>query len=514
MTSPARDHRFFPPWFVPAVLVISLALRVALALQGGQYFFGDEGRYDRGVQLYQAIAAGDLAGIRDIAGRPEHTLFPWVGAAVTVAQHALAHLTPFGDWTHPENISFTKNLAAAVLALFSALNVWLVHRLARILSAEPDEAAWALLLMAASNTAFYFARHLLPYEVAISALLGALCLGLRRPTLGAAIAGGLLTGVTYHLYNGYWFAVPVAALGFWAFQRREPQRGRLAFGFGGALLLALALPVAVGRWAGGPQYFTTMGEFSRSATQGLFAEGWSLPWAYFWHSEGSLGVAVVLAIGVALVTFGKRPPRRIAGVAAALLGAYGLLVLASVGLERFVVYARTVKPLVPAFCLLGGWSLAQLLGPWPRLRPVAAGAIGLAAAVQFWPHFTRVFPREIELEVLRTWGNPKHTLSVSGSIYIPLALPVTRGDLALVNCQMLYPLRDEIGYPPGQAIFTIEHPLTYLPFQYESHTPRERAFLRSHDISIRLIRLARPGDVPADLPMPWRFQTKDRPTGR
>ena len=514
MTSPARASRFFPPWFVPAVLLLSLGLRVALALQGGQYFFGDEGRYDRGVQLYQALATADLAGVRDIAGRPEHTLFPWLGALVTVAQHGLAQFTPYDDWTHPENISFTKNLAAAVLALFSALNLWLVYRLARSLGADPDEAGWALLLMAASNTAFYFARHLLPYECALSANLAALCVGLGRPTAVAALGGGLLTGIAYHLYNGYWFAVPVVALAFVLAHRRDPRALRLIILYGIALALSLALPVALGRWAGGPHYFATMGEFSRSATQGLFAEGWSLPWEYFWHSEGCLGIAVIFVLAAALVAAGRSQPRRVAAVGVALLGTYGLLVLFSVVLERFVVYARTVKPLVPAFCLLGGWSLAHLLALRPRLRLVALVAIACSGALHFWPHFTRVFPREVELTVLRTWGNPKHTLSVSGSIYIPLALPVTRGDLALVNCQMLYPIRGELGFPPGRTIFEVEHPLAYLPFQYESHTPQERAYLRRHDLSIRLVKLDDPAAVPADLPLPLRFQTADRPTGR
>jgi hypothetical protein len=173
-----------------------------------------------------------------------------------------------------------------------------------------------------------------------------------------------------------------------------------------------------------------------------------------------------------------------------------------------------VKPLVPAFCLLGGWSLALLLGRRTVLRVVALAAIVLAGALHDWPHFGRVFPREIEVAVLRSAGNPKHTLSVAGSIYIPLALPVSRPDLALVNCQMLYPVRAYIGYPPGATIFQFDHPLSYLPFQYESHTPRERALLRSHDISIRLVKLADPAAVPLDLPAALQYRNEDRPTGR
>lgn len=145
---------------------------------------------------------------------------------------------------------------------------------------------------------------------------------------------------------------------------------------------------------------------------------------------------------------------------------------------------------------------------------MAITSIGLTAALQLTPHFTRIFPRDAEIAVLRSWGNPKHTLSVSGSLYIPLALPVTRPDLALVNAQMLYPVRDFIGWPAGTTLLNIQHALSYPPFQYECHTPRERAFLRIHDISIRLIKLASLAALPADLPEGLRFRSEDRPKGR
>ena len=115
--------------------------------------------------------------------------------------------------------------------------------------------------------------------------------------------------------------------------------------------------------------------------------------------------------------------------------------------------------------------------------------------------------------MLRSLGNPKHSLSTSGSIYITLVLPVTRPDLALVNAQFIYPIRGYIGYPEGETVFRVEHPLNYRPFQYEGHSPAERALLRTDDISIRLIKLRHPSQVPDDLPFPLRYQNGDRPTG-
>lgn len=501
-----------------AVLSASAALRLLMCARGGQYFFGDEERYDRAVGLYLAVARGDWHGARAIIAMPEHALFTWVGALATALQNLAAHATPYGDWSHhPEYVGFTMWLGACALSLFSTLNILLVYRLARALRAGREEALWAALLMAASNTAFYYARHLLPYDCAISAALLALAVGLRSPVPWRAGACGALAACAYHLYNGYWYLVPVILAALWRAWREEPARARLAWSLGGGLVLGMGVPLAVGTLAGGGGYWATMQAFSRTVTQGLFAEGWSLPWAYLWESEGLLGAAVAACVAAALLREARAPAGlgvRIRTWLAVLGLGYGLLVLMSSGLGRFVVYARSVKPLVPFLCLAGGWALARLLARRPWLRVAVAAAVIACGAAHLAPHLARVFPREVEIGVLRRWGNPKHSLSVSGSLYIPLAMPVARPDLVLVNAQLLYPVRGYIGFPPGRTLLRVDNPLAYRPFQYEGHTPRERRILRSGDISIRLIELSDPGSVPDDLPVSLRYQNAERPSGR
>ncbi len=505
------------PRLVLVILAVSLGLRLALVAQGGQYFFGDEGRYDRGVRIYEAMRAGDWATVRGFAVLPEHMLFTWLGAAVTAVQHLLAQLTPYGDWDKtPANVTFTMWLGAAVLSLFSTLNLALTYRLARVAGADETEATWALLLMAASNVAFYYARHLLPYDCALAFALTALVVGLGGATLARAVAAGFLTGLTYGIYNGYWYLVPTAgvAYAFAMAQRRTPRLPALLAAHACGTILALALPVAFGLAMAGDYYWRILREFSGSATQGSFAEGWSLPWEYFWHAEGALGLAIVVATLGAVAWARRRgvaPEPRVAWWGVTLAVAYALLVLGSNVFHAFVLYARTVKPFVPLFCLLGGWALHRLLAGRRTLTWATAAAIVAAGALHFAPHFPRVFPREIEIAVLKNWGNPKHTITSTGSIYFPLGQPVTRPDLILVNAQMLYPVHVYIGYPPGRTLFRFEHPLSYLPFQYECHDPAERASLRAHDISIRLIALDHPEQIPDDLPERLRAMRKPPP---
>ena len=493
------------------MLAASLAVRCALVLQGGQYFFGDETRYDRGVQLYQALQSGDFERVRGLAILPEHMLFTWWAAILTAGQHLLAQLTPYGDWAHhPVYANFTMWIGALLLSLFSTLNLFLIHRLARVLGASDEEAAWTLLLMATSSTAFYYARHLLPYEGALSCALLALIIGLGGSSWQRALGCGFIAALSYGFYNGYWYLVPVIWLTHTFVVCREPGGARLAVACGVGVALGLALPAAFGTVVDGDYYWAIVRDFSKSVRQGSMAEGWSLPWAYFWHAEGVAGVAVILFILTAGVVHWRRKApiaRRVGLALAALVTSYALLVLTSNGLRVFTVYGRTVKPFVPLICLLGGWAFAQILPRSPRIKVLVASALVIAGTIHFQPHFSLVFPREIEIAVLRNWGNPKHTLNVSGSIYIPLTLPVTRPELALVNAQLLYPVHYYLGYPPGRTIARFAHPLEFLPYQYEGFHPRERALLRTHDISIRLIALSDPAAVPDDLPPPLRARS-------
>jgi hypothetical protein len=500
------------------IIAVSAVLRVILCAQGGQYFFGDENRFDHAQQLYQAVSRGDGHALREVLKWPEHSLFTMVGALATAAQRLLALATPYGDWGHhPEYALYTVKLAACVLSLFSTLNILLVYRLARVMRADRDEALWATLLMATSNTAFYFSRHLLPYECAVSATLAALLIGLGAPSACRALLCGLLSGTAFHLYNGYWFVPPVACLVLAGTWRGQPQGLRLAFFLGLGAALGLAVPILIGTLASGSFYLRTMLAFSGTATAGLFSEGWSLPWEYFWYSEGGFGVAVVACIAFALIRAlieGRPLESRILVWLSALGAIYACLVLFSVFLEKFVVYARTVLPMVPLFCLAGGWALRNLTADRRHLRVAAAAALVLSAFFQFSPHFTRVFPKDVEIQVLRAFGNPKRSLSVSGSLYWRLDMRVTRPDLCLVNAQLIYPVKDYIGFPEGWVLLRVENALTYRPYQYESHTPREREILRTRDISIRLIKLTNPAEVPDDLPYPLRYQNSSRPLGK
>ena len=309
--------------------------------------------------------------------------------------------------------------------------------------------------------------------------------------------------------------MPVIFLALLYSQPDWPARIRAGVQWVAGCFIVTVIMMLPGVIFGGDYYWRMLLYFGGSANQGLFSEGWSLPGEYLWHSEGWLGVAVLAAAVYALLQV-FRPgadARRARGWWLLLGAAYVLPVAACVGAEKFMMYARTCRPLVPFFCLLGGWTLQAVVAHRPRVGPALAGLIAAGALLMAAPHYGRVFPREFERTVIKDSGVPKRWVSFSGTIYLARRVPAQRPDLALVNPLYLYPVRDYYGYPEGTPLLSVENPLAYLPYQYEGHTPRERRLLREHPPLLQLVRLAHPEKVPDHPPSTVTFTEADRADG-
>jgi hypothetical protein len=191
---------------------------------------------------------------------------------------------------------------------------------------------------------------------------------------------------------------------------------------------------------------------------------------------------------------------------------YLLLVILSMGLERFVVLGRIVRQMVPLMCLMTACSLRA--GPWAgwlTKKWLSGGLLLLFLAqvgVNFTPLLTQRFPREVNRQWTAKYGPLTHRISILGPTseyapYFPEAEAQKRR-FVLLNAQYLYPA---LGVAPPVAGITVErtrHPLEYLPNQYEGYGPKGRAILRSTDISMRLI----------DTPLPARNDDLHRPANR
>ena len=455
-----------------AILLLSVILRVVLALSGGQFYWPDEGRYQAVREGVVAAAAHDRIGLAKALDEPAHVLFKIVAVVPAVVEFVR------GD---------DSRIPAIVFALFSVVNVWLAVEIARRLDAGATAAVMTGGLFALSVSFFYYSRHLLPYDVATTFGLLALRAGTARPaSWRQSFACGMWAACAFLAYAGYWTlggAACVIHLCDASRLRDGARRGVLA---AAGLVLTLAIACVVYLLLDA-HALDKLAAFAQQVTQGNYEDGWRLPWEYLWYAEHFL-LALWLAALVWCIVEGRTCLRtRVLRAGIVGLGfTYGTLVLCSVWFNVFVVYGRLARQMVPFFCLIAGTMVIRALDLVPaRRRKAVLFVTGVAVAVQaaynFAPPLRQQFPREF---IPRA-----EAMAARTGVREPM----------IEYAQHIPPNTEALDIPPDAVVvYRTAHPLQFLPYQYEGFTREERARLRSTDIRMRAVVLdPSPGAPPS-----------------
>jgi hypothetical protein len=216
-------------------------------------------------------------------------------------------------------------------------------------------------------------------------------------------------------------------------------------------------------------------DFASTITHGAFSEGWSLPFAFLWHAEHFLFVFWLAAAIYALWRLwkGERTSLIIFGLVG-IAFVYANLVLFSVVLEKFVVYGRLARQLVPFLCLLAALLIESIWVAGTRGRRAAMlllAVLVIQAGLNFYPPLVQMFPADFRQAVR------------------PIRLTLAPDEFRFLNVHFIHPftLADEPELRPHEVVLASPHPLEYLPFQYQGYTPEKRAYLRSADITMKFI---------------------------
>jgi hypothetical protein len=469
------------------LLLMAWLPRVLLAWQGGQYYWPDEYRFLRVPQVGLAFMRGDVPLAWATLFDPAHIGFHLISLVPNCLQAAV--LISQGIPLAAPGFISTAGLSAQLLLTFSLASIALTYAIAQASGANPREAWLAAFLAACSSELFYFARHLQPYDSTMALALLASWLAFRENgSPWRSIGCGLVAGLAFLVYNGYWILslVPIALL-WWT--SRSPARAVVrtcCFGLGFAAWLALL--EATCHLATGQSYLGKMRSFSLTVTQGDLGEGWQLPATVLWEAEGAFGGLLVAAALLSFLLGMVRRSKR--GIAWPLL-ALGVYCLLGIGaqLGAFVVYGRLVRQVVPFLCLAGAFLLERLLAGRPLLMRACLVVLAALAGLNYAKPLRLHFPREVERAVIARFGPVQRQSVIVG----PLTQRLPAGeasDYVLLNCQHLWPVRGTVAAPHGHEILRMRHPLEFRPYQYEGFTEAERSLLRSVDISIRLIERA------------------------
>lgn len=496
------------------ILAGSWVLRIALILRGGPLSWPDDYRYFQATTLLGHLRRLDFgAALDSIIIYADHTFFTVVALIPAVARlvvvKSLAAGASFLGLSFQTDIASTIWIAASVLSLASVVNIGLVYSLARKTGSSEREALFAACLMACATSTFYLTRHLVPYEAALAFALTAMWVGLDdRSSFMRSYVCGLMCALAFFTYNAYWVtALVVLAIHVlrgrpwgWELAKRAAAGG---LGFATPLVVLTAANILRGT----ELYIVGAKRFSDTVVAGDYAEGWSLPWAHFWHAEhGILLIWVAGAVVVFWQLLMKRPVARAGGSLwlATVAAIYLVLVLVSNVLHLFVLTGRSANQMVPFLCLTAACGLAQLQGISKKVIFLALCAICLQTAYNFAQPFRIFFPYEIRQRVRTEYGEFTDDMTVSCHFWImdaegiPAFLEDPGTETAGASIQgsryvllnggvHLVPVTGPKDAPQGEVLFKVRHMASYLPYQYQAYTPKERAIIRSTDISMILI---------------------------
>jgi len=466
------------------VLLFGLAygLRLLLIADGGQQYWPDEMRYQRGYYMAMHLVRADFFNAsRELALYPDHSGFTL--ASVPMGWfHRLFGRFDEGFWFAP----------SLIYALFSAASVALIGWIAARSLDSPAVGLVAGLLALASTSLYQWSRHHVPYDMALFCGLLALALSLEHGgRWWRVLASGFLVVGVFVIYNGYWLLA--AVVGLWvlaAWMRGASLRLaalRLLALAAGGLLWVLAHLAWMLPFGHDPRAFITLWrQFSGTVIQGDYAEGWTLSLEYLWAAEGPLALVWLVGLGLSL---GQRRPVVLAWWAS-LLGVWVALGALSQA-EIFVVYGRLARQMLPFIVLLAAAGLGPLVQRLDR-RLMWAGGAGLLLLVGLmnWrPLLSFAFGVDVYAQAQADYGDVG--LVEAFALGQPAALPSARILLYATDHQApfryAYPFDRIIEPPPGRVLWQGANPWNYAPYLYEGFTRPMRDLISTHDVSYRLI---------------------------
>ena len=490
------------------IILVAIALRLVLVLKGGQFFLPDENRFKVGYQWIMLMRHGyhqfaTILFFRTFA----HPLY--LVASVIIQFLLYFILKPFYPSMNIDTgfIFFKQGVYAAafIFSLFSVVCIFLVYKISRRMGAEKREGLIAAFLMACSTSMFYYSRHIQPYDLSIVFALFSIWLGIKKKTaLWMSFVCGLMSGVSLMVYYGYCILILVS-LYFHVFAEAQTLLRRISK----ALVFctgAVFIPLVINAFSLkliNQNFLIGVRNFSTTVLLGDYAEGWSPPWEYLWHIEHFIlllwASALIFIVGRRFLS--KEPSAvlsRAIKFTVAVGMVYVILFVVCDVMHRFVIYGRTVRQMVPFFCLLTASAAEILLNAFQKLKvyliSFLISIVIIQAAFNSYIPFIQRFPKDIQEEVKKKYG-PVFQFKTLNEVRFDSASPIISEDsnlfsrYVLLNADLFYRVlgRTPFPLPAGKVLFQERHPFEYLPYQYEEFIPSERKLLRQNNISMRLI---------------------------
>ena len=473
--SSSKSFSVHGKWIVISILLVSLVLRWILIFRGGQYYNSDETRYEVSRAAARLLVQGQMGeALKQFTISPEHLGFKVIGLLPALLEQT----------TGP-----SLAMPAMFFSLFSVLNLYLILLLSRATSESPVEPLFALAFAASSQSLLYYSRHLIPYDMSLTFGLLALYIPLvRDPSTKISFLCGVLSLLCFITYNGYW---PLAGFAMLAhtLMNDKSVSGILRKGITTGLGFIMPLALLIGAMLPTDRDLISAYQlFATSITQGLFEEGWSIPFEYFWYTEGLL----FLILGAVAILAVVRPIREQSRYTylwtAGIFFIYLCLVIPSL-MHYFVVYARLARQMLPFLILLAAQGFIRLenrVACSQRAIPFIYIVIFVQAAWNFSAAYQVGFPRDFAAEAQVRF--PGFEFSSKRLAYGAPVICQHNG-YVIENTKFYIAPPERIPQVKGQLLLSAPHPTHYLPYLYEGDPPDFRRAYRTLRLQMNLFKV-------------------------
>ena len=435
----------------------------------------DESRFGYPLEAVACILRHEwLAALRNVIGSADHLGFKVLG------------IIP-GYFQIRYHLGYEFSLL--FLALLSTCNIAWVWLISRRLGAGEPEALGSALAMACANSMFYWSRHLMPYDVALFWALACLYVALKP---GAhwydSLWAGILGCIAFVTYNGYWTLVGVALAAhvLLAWPRFWLGVWRALWALGG-LVGPYFLLLYVALWTLDVYLLQSYLTFSGSINQGDFNDGHRVIAEYFWHAETMMVVVWLAAVAWVLVrAFRGGNDRRAWLYLGGVVAIIASLVVGANVMEKFVVYGRLARQVVPFLALLTGYVFFHPGSFWSARGPrrLAVGCLVAIATWNFAGPLRLSFPAPFEVEGSKVIAAVQAEATNEGRPAVP------RERFRFLYTTFIWPSPTALDLPPKYRVLLARpHPLEYQPYMYEGFGREQRAIFRRSDIRMRLIQV-------------------------
>lgn len=452
---------------VISILFVSIVMRWILVFRGGQYYFPDEQRYQTSRDIVQYLFYGKLnQSVQQLFVAPEHLGFKILGIIPAFFEHFIG----------PSLV-----LPAMFFSLFSVLNLYLIFLLSQLISGSYYEALIALLFSALSQTLFYYSRHLMPYDAALSFGLLSLYVGLSDHSARMSVACGVFGLFCFITYNGYWILAGLAMV-VHVIRNNKTFFDVLRKGF--FLAVGFILPISgliVLENLLGINLLSAYLGFAKTITEGTYQEGWLLPFAYFWYSEYFLFAALCLFSAFAVIRLRDQRAASSLLWGGCILFVYLCLVIPSIFLHWFVVYGRLARQMMPFMILLAANGLMQMIQLWQSAYKVVQVSLILVFVQAIWNFnisYQVAYPRDFVKDVQAQFKD----FNFSSKRFAFGAPTVCENNGYAIQNAKYFPYNPETAPSiKGTVLMSALHPINFIPYQYEGYTPEQRqAFRDAH----------------------------------